>query len=87
MSEAASKRNMSETEFFKFTDLKPVNNRNHSIVANEVNHFNRDEGYHHITWGNFRYFMTNSQYIVGNSDQVRVKYIVQMQKQKKSTSA
>ena len=55
---------------------KPQSERQHWINANEINHFGGKDSYYNFSYGDFRYFTQNSQYIVGNSDQVRVKYIV-----------
>jgi hypothetical protein len=46
------------------------------IVANEIHHMSNPNDF---SYSGFSYFLDDSQYIVANSDQVRVKYIIQVE--------
>lgn len=50
-----------------------------SFAANEINHFVKGISAY-WTWQNFGYNLENAQYVIANSDQVRVRYIVQVKK-------
>jgi len=50
------------------------------IVANEIHHVSNPEEYN---YSGFNYQIDDAQYIVANSDQVRVKYIIQVEKAQK----
>ena len=47
---------------------------------NVINHFVREEDGDLNFYGQFGYNLTESQYVIANSDQVKVRYIVQVQK-------
>ena len=57
-----------------------MSERVNHIVANEIHHVSNPEDYN---YSGFSYHLDDAQYIVANSDQVRVKYIIQVEKAQK----
>jgi hypothetical protein len=49
-------------------------------VANEIHHIANPEDF---SYSGFSYYLEEAQYIVANSDQVRVKYIIQIEQSSK----
>jgi hypothetical protein len=64
----------------KLTKLSDKNVVVNHIVPNEIHHISNPEDFN---YSGFSYYLDDSQYIVANSDQVRVKYIVQIEKAQK----
>ena len=65
----------------KATKPREVNFVRNSFQPHEINHFTK-ESYSNYSCGNgnFRYMIDNAQYVIANSDQVKVKYIIQIKK-------
>jgi hypothetical protein len=64
----------------KLTKLHDVNKSVNHIVANEIHHIANPEDF---SYSGFSYYLDEAQYIVANSDQVRVKYIIQIEQSSK----
>lgn len=63
----------------KITRPRDVNVVMNSFAANEVHHFPKSVS-SCFSYSAFDYGLNDSQYVIANSDQVKVKYIVQIQK-------
>lgn len=61
----------------KLVKISEVHQTVNHIVPNEIHHLAEFEDFNHRSFG---YYLNDSQYIVANSDQVRVKYIVQIER-------
>lgn len=64
----------------KLTKLAEKNVSVNHIVANEIHHVSNPEDFN---YNGFSYYLEDAQYIVANSDQVRVKYIIQIEQVQK----